>query len=144
EKPEYNIIADNNDFYDSQLEAAIRTFQRQYGLNTDGIIGKNTRRALNMTPDDHIQQLRISLERLRWLPQKLGSRYILVNIAGFNLAAIENDERIFGMRIVVGRSYRSTPSFSSKISHLVLNPYWNVPRSIARKDLLPKQRNNPD
>jgi len=144
EKPEYDIVADDNDLYDGQLETAIRTFQRQYGLNADGIIGKNTRQALNMTPDEHVRRLRISLERLRWLPKELGKRYILVNIAGFDLAAIENDERIFDMRIVVGRGYRSTPSFSSKISHLVLNPYWNVPRSIARKDLLPKQKNNPD
>lgn len=144
EKPEYNVPVSNNELYDDQLETAIRAFQHQYGLNADGIIGKNTRKALNMTLNEHIQRLRISLERLRWLPRNLGSRYILVNISGFNLIAIQDGVRVFGMRIVVGRDYRSTPSFSSRISHLVLNPYWNVPASIARKDLLPKQKNNPN
>lgn len=144
EKPEYDIADSESKFYDDQLETAIKTFQRQYGLNADGVIGKNTRRALNMTLDEHIRRLRISLERLRWLPKNLGNRYILVNISGFNLIAVQDGVRVLNMRIVVGRDYRSTPSFSSKISHLVLNPYWNVPASIARKDLLPKQKNNPD
>lgn len=144
ENPEYNIAASDSEFYDDQLEKAVKVFQQQYGLNADGIIGKNTRRALNMTVNEHIQRLRISLERLRWLPKNLGSRYILVNIAGFNLIAFQEGVRVLSMRIVVGRDYRSTPSFSSKISHLILNPYWNVPTSIARKDLLPKQRNNPN
>ncbi|WP_240141527.1 L,D-transpeptidase family protein [Nitrosomonas sp. HPC101] len=143
ERPEYDVADSDSEFYDDQLEGAVKVFQRQYGLNADGIIGKNTRQALDMTPDEHIRQLRISLERLRWLPRKLGNRYILVNIAGFYLVAVQDNARVFGMRIVVGRDYRSTPSFNSRISHLVLNPYWNIPTSIARKDLLPKQRNNP-
>ncbi|WP_292968278.1 L,D-transpeptidase family protein [Nitrosomonas sp.] len=145
EKPEYDIAGnDSSDFYDNRLETAIRTLQRQYGLNADGVIGKNTRQALNMSAVEQLQQLRITLERLRWLPRKLGSRYILVNIAGFNLTAVHDNERVLEMRIVVGRDYRSTPSFSSRISHLILNPYWNVPASIAAKDLLPKQRHNPN
>lgn len=142
-KPEYDIADDGSNLYDDRLVKAIKAFQQQYGLNADGVIGKNTRRALNMTAVEHIQQLRITLERLRWLPRKFSSRYILVNIAGFNLAAIRNNERVLEMRIVVGHDYRSTPSFSSRISHLIVNPYWNVPASIASKDLLPKQQHNP-
>ena len=144
EKPEYDIVVSNSEFYDDQLKIAIKAFQRQHGLNADGVIGKNTRRAMNITPGEHVQQLRITLERLCWLPRKLGDRYILVNIAGFNLVAVQDNVRVLDMKIVVGRDYRSTPSFNSKISHLVLNPYWNVPASIARKDLLPKQKHNPD
>ncbi len=144
EKPEYDIVSDDSELYDDQLEEAIKAFQYQYGLNTDGVIGKNTRRAMNMTAVGHIQQLRITLERLRWLPREFSNRYILVNIAGFNLVAIRNNMRVLDMRIVVGRDYRSTPSFNSRISHLVLNPYWNVPASIASKDLLPKQKHNPN
>ncbi|MDL1867371.1 murein L,D-transpeptidase [Betaproteobacteria bacterium PRO4] len=144
EKQEYDIADNSSQIYDDQLVKAVKSFQRQYGLNADGVIGKNTRRALNTTIIEHIQQLRITLERLRWLPRKFSERYILVNIAGFNLAAIQDNERILEMRIVVGRDYRSTPSFSSRISHLVVNPYWNVPTSIANKDLLPKQQHNPD
>lgn len=145
EEPEYNITGnDSSDFYDGRLETAIKAMQRQYGLNADGVIGKNTRQALNRSAVEQLQQLRITLERLRWLPRKRSDRYILVNIAGFNLVAVHNNERVLEMRIVVGRDYRSTPSFSSRISYLVLNPYWNVPVSIATKDLLPKQRHNPD
>lgn len=144
EKPEYDIVNNDSELYDDQLEAAVKAFQHQYGLNTDGVIGKNTRRAMNVTATEHIQQLRITLERLRWLPRELSNRYVLVNIAGFNLVAIQNNVRMLNMRIVVGRDYRSTPSFNSRVSHLVLNPYWNVPASIASKDLLPKQKRNPD
>lgn len=144
ENPTYALTDNISEFYDAPLVNAVKAFQRQYNLNADGVIGKNTRQALNKTLHEHIQQVRINLERLRWLPRKLDDRYILVNIAGFRLVAVENKERVLDMRIVVGRNYRSTPSFNSRITHIVLNPYWNVPRSIASKDLLPKQRQNPD
>jgi murein L,D-transpeptidase YcbB/YkuD len=144
--PEYNLTSGaeaQNDYYDNALENAVRAFQRQHGLNADGIIGSNTVEAMNRTPMEKLQQLRINLERLRWLPRNLGKRYLLVNIAGFQLTAIENGQYMFDMRIIVGREYRSTPSFHSRITHMILNPYWNVPASIARKDLLPKQQANP-
>lgn len=144
EKPEYAIAETENEFYDRELEAAVKAFQRQHGLNADGIIGGNTRRAMNITPEEQIQRLRINLERLRWLPRKFSDRYVLVNIASFQLTAIKHDLPVLEMRIVVGRDYRSTPSFNSHISHMVLNPYWNIPNSIARKDLWPKQKRDSD
>jgi L,D-transpeptidase YcbB len=144
EKPEYAIATSESEFYDRELETAVKTFQQQHGLNTDGIIGRNTRRAMNTTPEEQIQRLRINLERLRWLPRKFSDRYILVNIAGFHLIAVEDNTPVLEMRIVVGRDYRSTPSFNSHISHMVLNPYWNIPNSIARKDLWPKQKKDSD
>lgn len=143
-KPEYDITPSKSEKYDDELANAIKVFQEQHGLNADGVIGPNTRVALNKTPAQKIRQLRINMERLRWVPRELGDRYLLVNIAGFRLTAIEYEKQILDMRIIVGRDYRSTPSFNSLISHLILNPYWNVPNSIARKDLLPKQQNNPN
>jgi len=140
---EYNLPLTQSKHYDGDLVNAIKTFQAQHGLNSDGIIGRNTRRALNMTPAEKVRQLRLNMERLRWLPRDLGERYLLVNIAGFQLAAVKHDQQMLNMRIIVGKNYRPTPSFSSNISHLVLNPYWNVPASIARKDLLPKQQKDP-
>ena len=89
----------NNVHYDSHLVNAIKAFQLQHGLNADGVIGKNTLKALNKTPLEKIQQLRINMERLRWLPRELGYRHLLVNIAGFQLAAIENDQYVLDMRI---------------------------------------------
>lgn len=141
---EYNLGHNSSHDYDEELVAAIKVFQEQHGLNTDGIIGKNTIQALNTTLNWKIRQLRINMERLRWLPRNLGERYLLVNLAGFWLAAAEHGEHVLNMRIIVGRDYRSTPSFSSQVSHMVANPYWNIPASIARKDLLSKQQKNPD
>ncbi len=145
--PEYNLASGSDNAqharYDTALVSAVRAFQRQHGLNADGIVGPNTVEAMNRTPAEKFQQLRINLERLRWLPRDLGERYLLVNIAGFQLTAIERGQYILDMRIIVGREYRSTPSFRSRITHMILNPYWNIPASIARKDLLPKQRKDP-
>jgi len=140
---EYNIPPNQSSHYDDELVTAIRAFQAQHSLNTDGVIGKNTLRALNIPLEGKIRQLRINMERLRWLPKELGKRYLLVNTAGFRLTATEQGESVLSMKIIVGRDYRSTPSFNGALSHMVLNPYWNVPDSIARKDLLPKQQSDP-
>lgn len=142
--PDYDIAPSKSEKYDDELVNAIKAFQEQHGLNADGVIGPNTQAALNKTPAQKIRQLRINMERLRWMPRELGDRHLLVNIAGFRLTAIESEKHVLDMRIIVGRDYRSTPSFNSLISHLILNPYWNVPNSIAHKDLLPKQQNNPN
>ncbi|MBS0299384.1 MAG: L,D-transpeptidase family protein [Proteobacteria bacterium] len=140
---EYHIADTASERYDNELVTAIKAFQAQHGLNSDGVIGKNTLRALNRPLTWKIRQLRINMERLRWLPRNMGERYLLVNTAGFNLTAVERDEPVLTMRIIVGRDYRSTPSFNGALSHMVLNPYWNVPVSIATKDLLPKQQSDP-
>ncbi|MDP1952050.1 MAG: L,D-transpeptidase family protein [Nitrosomonas sp.] len=140
---EYNITQSQSLHYNDELVAAIKAFQMQHGLNADGVIGKNTAQALNTALAWKIRQLRLNMERLRWLPRDLDERYLLVNIAGFRLTTVERGEHVLDMRIIVGRDYRSTPSFSSHVSHVILNPYWNVPASIARKDLLPKQKKDP-
>ncbi len=140
---EYHIADTASERYDNTLVTAIKAFQAQHGLNSDGVIGKNTIRALNIPLDWKLRQLRINMERLRWLPRNMGPRYLLVNTAGFNLTAVEHAEPVLTMRIIVGRDYRSTPSFNGALSHMVLNPYWNVPVSIATKDLLPKQQSDP-
>ena len=140
---DYHIAPTASERYDDELVTAIQAFQAQHGLNTDGVIGKNTIRALNVPLDRKIRQLRINMERLRWLPRNLGERYVLVNTAGFRLTIVEKDKPVLDMRIIVGRDYRSTPTFNGRLSHMILNPYWNVPDSIARKDLLPKQQSDP-
>ncbi len=141
---EYHITAKESQHYDDELVTAVKAFQVQHGLNPDGAIGKNTIRAFNIPLTWKIRQLRINMERLRWLPRDLGKRYVLVNTAGFRLTAAEQGGHTLNMRIIVGLDYRSTPSFNSALSYMVLNPYWNVPASIARKDLLPKQQKNPN
>jgi murein L,D-transpeptidase YcbB/YkuD len=140
---EYRLDSNESLHYDDELVTAVKAFQVQHGLNPDGVIGKNTIRAFNIPLAWKIRQLRINMERLRWLPRNLGKRYILVNTAGFRLTAVEQGVPALNMRIIVGLDYRSTPSFNSAFSHMVLNPSWTVPATIARKDLLPKQQKDP-
>jgi len=130
--------------YDDGLVQAVQAFQRRHGLEPDGVIGKGTLAALNVPVEARIAQTVVNLERWRWLPEDLGERHILVNIAGFSLEVIDGEETAMSMRVVVGRPYRRTPVFSGQISYLVLNPNWEVPSSIAVRDKLPDIRNNPD
>jgi L,D-transpeptidase YcbB len=127
-----------SDLYDGALVAAIQHFQRRHGLAADGVVGKKTRQALNISAAQRVRQIELNLERWRWLPRYLGERYIEVNTADFNLRVMEGGHKVLAMRVVVGRPARRTPVFSTVMSYMVLNPYWNVPRSIAVKDILPK------
>lgn len=123
--------------FDSTLVASVRHFQERHGLDADGIVGAQTLEALNVPARERVEQLRLNLERWRWLPQDLGARHIIVNIAGFELKVIENGTDVMQMRVITGQRYRRTPVFSGQISYLVLSPYWHVPNSIATKDKLP-------
>ena len=123
--------------YDVELIAAIKRFQRRHGLKEDGVLGKESFTNLNLKPTDRIMRLTVNLERLRWLDEKLGNKYVLVNIAGFFLRVIENNELTLEMPVIVGREFRKTPVFSDKIRYLVLNPQWVVPTKLAVEDKLP-------
>ena len=131
---------DEHDVYDSSLEQAIRRFQKSCGLDVDGIVGSTTRAALNISAEERVRQIEVNLERWRWLPQELGKRYILINIANFELDVVEDNNPVLTMKIIVGRAYRRTPVFSDKMTYLVLNPYWYVPKKIAVQDIVPLVR----
>ncbi|HKL13632.1 MAG TPA: L,D-transpeptidase family protein [Halanaerobiales bacterium] len=119
------------------LEKAVINFQKRNGLNPDGVVGPKTKSALNISVKEKIKKIIINMERLRWLPQSLGNPYILVNIADYKLRVIENKEELFNLKVIVGQRQRSTPVFSEKISYIVLNPSWTVPKKIAALDKLP-------
>ena len=125
------------ELYDPQLEAAVRHFQYRHGLDQDGAIGKNTRGAFNVPVEDRIQTLILNLERRRWLPDNLGDRYVFVNMAGFELKLVEGDKTVFDTKVVVGTPFHRTPVFSGDMSYVVVNPYWHIPPSIARNEILP-------
>jgi murein L,D-transpeptidase YcbB/YkuD len=129
--------------YDTALEAAVRRFQTRHGLAVDGAVGSATLTALNVPAAERAEQLALNLERWRWLPEDLGSRHILVNIADFSLRAVEDGADVLAMRVVTGTPYRQTPVFSGTITYLVLNPYWHVPSTIAVEDKLPAIRSDP-
>jgi murein L,D-transpeptidase YcbB/YkuD len=133
-----------NDEFDAEVTVAVERFQRAHGLDADGIAGPATLRALNIQVQQRIEQLRINLERWRWLPVNLGSRYVVVNIAAFRLYVVESEQVVMTMRAIVGRPYRNTPVMSDTISYLVFSPYWHVPQSIATRDILPRVQRNPE
>ncbi|MGA6925119.1 MAG: L,D-transpeptidase family protein [Desulfosarcina sp.] len=123
---------------DANLASAVRRFQQRNGLKADGVVGRETFEALNTPVQRRIRQVELNLERWRWLPHDLGNRYIIVNTADFNLRGVENGRTVQHMRVVVGRPARRSPVFSASMTYLVINPYWNVPRTIAVEDVLPK------
>jgi murein L,D-transpeptidase YcbB/YkuD len=123
--------------YDDDLRREVTAFQRAAGLEPDGIVGENTIEILNATRVSWIDRIDANLERWRWLPRETPDTYIRVNIAAFVLRAMENGRPALSMNVIVGQPYRRTPVFTETIKYLVLNPYWNVPYSIATKDKLP-------
>jgi murein L,D-transpeptidase YcbB/YkuD len=129
--------------YDDVLVTAVKRFQSQHGLEPDGVIGKRTIFAMNIPVSDRIHQIVVTMERWRWMPEDLGQSYIRVNIAGYELRRVRNGRLEERMRVVVGKPYHQTPVFSDEIEYLELNPYWNVPHSIAINEELPKLKANP-
>ena len=123
--------------FDQQLEGAVKAFQRQHGLAADGVVGKDTLAALNVPVEGRIDQIRVNLERARWVLHDLPEEFVLVDIAGFNVRYIRNGRIIWDSRAVVGQPFRKTPVFKSRITYLEMNPTWTVPPTILRKDVLP-------
>lgn len=131
--------------YDSTLVQAVKAFQRRHGLGPDGVIGGGTLAALNVPVETRIQQILVNMERWRALPQDLGKRRIEVNIPNFTLDVVDNERSVMHMKVVVGEMLekRNTPAFTAKMTHVVLNPFWHVPKSIAEEELFPLSRKNP-
>ncbi len=132
-----------SDQYDDQLLAAVKTFQRRHGLKDDGTIGPKTRADMSRTVDERIRQILVNMERSRWLPNDLGSRFVVVNVPGFWLEVFDGARLALEMPVIVGKKYRRTPIFSGNINRMELNPYWGVPDSIARNDILAKLKEDP-
>lgn len=129
--------------YGDDLAAAVMNFQRESGLEPDGVIGTQTLAVLNRTVRDRMEQVAVNMERLRWLEQDRPERYILVNIPSATLWAVENDNVAFEMPVIVGRPERPTPSFITQISGVRFNPKWTVPPTIKARDFLPKLMEDP-
>jgi len=128
--------------YDRSLVEAVKAFQTSQGLGADGVIGQGTRDALNMTPAQRAGVLALNIQRLRLLPGTL-STGIMVNIPAFSLVYYQNGSEVLASRVIVGRPDRKTPMMSSALNNVVVNPPWNVPPTLARKDILPKVWNDP-
>ncbi|HUH13647.1 MAG TPA: L,D-transpeptidase family protein [Longimicrobiales bacterium] len=129
--------------FDDGLVAALEHFQARHALADDGKLGEGTIRELNHTVEERIAELKLNLDRWRWLPHDLGEKYVLVNVAGFELEVIENGRPIEQMNVVVGKSNWKTPIFADTMEHMVVNPYWNVPLSIKKDEIIPAAMRDP-
>jgi L,D-transpeptidase YcbB len=139
-----DAAAGTTDIFDSYVEAAVRRFQARHGINVDGILREQTYRALNVPADIRLAQLRTNLARLRSFIGNLGSRFVVCNIPAAQIEAIENGVAVSRHTGVVGKPDRASPDINSRITEISFNPYWTVPVSIVRRDLIPKMQTEPD
>src|SRR3984957_4774394 len=133
-----------NDIYDSYVEEAVRRFQSRHGLTIDGIVHESTLDAINVPATTRRDQLKVNIERLKTLTSNLGPRYVVANIPAARVEAIENDVVVSRHTAVAGKPDRASPDINSKIIQINFNPFWTVPASIVRKDLIPKMQDQPE
>jgi murein L,D-transpeptidase YcbB/YkuD len=133
------ILPADSESYSGPLVDAVKRFQRRHGLDADGRLGPATVKALNVPLQDRVRQLQLTLERWRWLPAEFSAPPIIVNIPDFRLRALDEENKIvMDMRVIVGKAMRTqTPVFTREMSYVVLRPYWNVPPSILRGEIVP-------
>lgn len=126
--------------YDAGLAAAVAQFQARHTIVVDSILGGETLEAMNRPASYRLGQIAANLERLRWMPRDLGSRYIIVNVPAFRLEAYDAGRKALEMRVIVGSEYqdRATPVFADSMSFVVFRPYWFVPDGIAEREIFPR------
>jgi len=129
--------------YDADIEAALNRFQERHGLTPDGAVGPATREALNVPVARRIDQIRVNLERARWVLHEIKGELVVVDVAGFDVSYFRDDEPIWTSKVIVGRPYRETPIFKSLITYVVFNPTWTIPPTILVKDKLPVIKRDP-
>ncbi|MDR7090387.1 L,D-transpeptidase family protein [Cellvibrio fibrivorans] len=129
-----------DEVFDEYLVEAVKKFQREQYLEVDGAIGPATRAALNVSVQSRIDQIRVNLDRARWLLHNIPPEMLLVDVAGFKITYFKASQPIWRSRVQVGMAYRTSPIFKSEVNYITLNPTWTVPPTILRKDVLPKVR----
>lgn len=136
--------ADTSAVFDSTAQTAVKNFQYRMGLKPDGEIGAGFIREINVPINERIQQILINMERIRWMPAAPATDYILVNIPEFQMHVYEKGELAFNMAVVVGSEAHSTVIFSGTLNQIVFSPYWNVPPSILKNEILPGIKRRPN
>lgn len=137
-----NCTENESTRYDKCLQSAVIYFQKRHGLVAKGVIGKKTKRALNIPLERRIKQIRLNLDRIKWLHERQAKRHIIVNIPAFTLFFEEDERLLQEMKVIVGKKKNPTPIFSNMVKTIVLNPHWNIPKSIIQKEMIPKLMKN--
>ena len=135
-----NATAVEDTVYDADLQAAVKNFQTHHRLSDDGVIGKATLDAMNVSAEARVQQLRVNLERARWVVGGLSDTFVLVNLPAFKAYVIRDRKNVWETRTQIGREARQTPTFRADMKYLVLNPDWTVPPTILAQDVLAGMR----
>ena len=132
--------AGGSNVYDRNLAGAVALFQQRHSINVDSALGKETIDAMNVSASYRLGEIAANMERYRWLPRSFGQRYIFVNVPAFRLEAYDSARKVLEMKVIVGQEYqdRATPVFADSMETVVFRPYWNVPPSIAAKEIFPK------
>lgn len=127
----------NKALFDEEVEKGVAFFQERHGLTPDGKVGELTRHALNVSPVQRVHQIQLNLQRWSRLISLAEPTYIWINVPDHYLRLIKNHHTILTSRVIVGKPSRQTPEINSKVTRILLNPYWTVPPGIARKDVIP-------
>ena len=142
---DYVACDEQNDttLYDACLLNAVKKFQTRHGLESAGYIGKLTRKALSENAESKLARIKLNIDRMKWMKRSHDRYQIWVNIPGFEMYMFDEAELIQRMRVIVGRKGHNTPVFYNRVRTIVLNPYWRIPASIIRAELIPKLKKNP-
>jgi murein L,D-transpeptidase YcbB/YkuD len=133
-----------NQSYNSDLITAVKQFQYRNGLYSNGLLNKETIRTMNVPLKIRIRQILVNMERSRWLPVSLNADYIAVNIPEFKLHVYHSDSLLWSCSVVVGQAIHQTSIFYGEIKYVVFSPYWKIPQSIVRKEIVPGIKKDPD
>ncbi|MEJ7827519.1 MAG: L,D-transpeptidase family protein, partial [Segetibacter sp.] len=130
--------------YNDTLELAIKSYQQQNGLNPDGVITDSLVNVLNVPARQHLKQILVNLNRMLWIPPQVKDNYVEVNIPDFMLNVYEDNKKAFDMPVVVGKEGSNTMMFTGDLYQIVFSPYWNIPASIVRDEIVPAMENDPN
>jgi murein L,D-transpeptidase YcbB/YkuD len=134
---------DTSQVFNDTLELAVRNFQVRHGYKPDGVIGANLVKEINVPVEKRLQQILMNMNRMRWMPAEMSGNLIMVNIPEFMLHVYEGNKKAFDMVVVVGKEGHNTMMFNGDLNQIVFSPYWNVPPSIVKNEIMPAISRNP-
>ena len=140
----YPVYEIHSRLFDEELNEAVKRFQEYHGLNPDGVFGKRSIEAINVPPKTRLMQVLVNLERMRWNNRDRGSEYVLVNQPNFHAYFKSRNEKVWQSRVVIGLPSNQTAEFNDTMTHMVVNPTWHVPKSIAVDEYLPLIQSDPN